>query len=171
MNPNDMLQLKDTLTLPDALAEELVRGCTAPEKSRLRHTHTRFSRLAAPLIAVFALLLCGTTSLAYNIYQEYTLAVFMEKDLSMDEIDHIGQLLVEIDGVSSCRFISGDEAWAEFSAVYLDADTAASFSENPLADSGNYRLSISLHADTDKVRAEIANLAGVRLVQNLKELD
>lgn len=171
MNHNEMLQLKNSITLPDALAEELVQGCTTPEKGGLRHTRTRFSKLAAPLIAAFALLLCGTTSLAYNIYQEYTLAVFMEKDLSMDEIDHIGQSLAEIDGVSSCRFISGDEAWAEFSAAYLDADTAASFAVNPLADSYNYRLSVNLHADTDKVRSEIADLAGVRLVQNLKELD
>lgn len=171
MNHNDMLQLKDTITMPNALAEELVQGCTTPGKRHLRHTRARFSRLAAPLIAVFALLLCGTTSLAYNVYQEYTLAVFMEKNLSMDDIDRLGQALADMDGVSSCRFISGDEAWAEFSAAYLDADTAASFTENPLADSGNYRLSVSLQADTDEIRAKIADLAGVRLVQNLKELD
>lgn len=171
MNHNDMIQLKKNITMPDTLAEELVQGCTAPQGGRLRHTSTRFSRLAAPLIAVFALLVCGTTSLAYNIYQEYTLAVFMEQDLPAEEIDHIGQMLAEIDGISSCRFISGDEAWAEFSSAYLDADTAASFAENPLTDSYNYRLSVSLHADTDKVRAEITNLDGVRLVQNLKELD
>lgn len=171
MNHNDMLQLKNSITMPDTLAEELVQGCATPGKSRFRHTRARFSRLATPMIAVFALLFCGTTSFAYNIYQEYTLAVFMEKDLSMDEIDRIGQSLAGIDGVSSCRYISGDEAWAEFSAAYLDADTTASFTENPLADSGNYRLSVSLQADTDEIRAKIADLAGVRLVQNLKELD
>lgn len=171
MNQNDMLQLKNTITMPDALAEELVQSCAAPQKNHARHTRTRFSRLAVSLIAAFALLLSSTTSLAYNIYQEYTLAVFMEKDLTMDDIDRIGQSLVEIEGVSSCRYISGDEAWSEFSAAYLDADTVASFTENPLADSGNYRLSVSLQANTGKVREEIANLAGVRLVQNLKELD
>lgn len=171
MNHNDMIQLKDTITMPDALAETLVQGCAAPQKGRARHTRSRFSRLAAPMIAVFALLLSGTTSLAYNIYQEYTLAVFWEKDLSASDIDRLGQELADIDGISSCRFISGDEAWAEFSAAYLDADTAASFTENPLADSGNYRLSVSLQADTDEIRTKIADLAGVRLVQNLKELD
>lgn len=170
MNHNDMMHLKNTITMPDTLAEALVQGCTAPQKSHARHARTHFSRLAVPLIAVFALFLCGTTSFAYNLYQEYTLAVFWEKGLSADEIDHLGQSLSELDGVSSCRFISGDEAWAEFSAAYLDADTVSSFTENPLADSGNYRLSISLQADTGKIRAKIADLAGVRLVQNLKEL-
>lgn len=171
MNHNDMLQLKNTITMPDSLTETLVRGCDMPRKSRFRHTRARFSRLAAPMIAAFALLLSGTTSLAYNIYQEYTLAVFLEKDLSADEIDRLGDILSEIDGVSSCRFISGDEAWTEFAAAYLDADTAASFTENPLADSCNYRLNVSLHADTGKVRAKIAELSGVRKVQNLKELE
>lgn len=171
MNHNDMLQLKNTITMPDALAEELVQSCATPQKNHARHTRTHFSRLAVPMIAAFALLLSGTTSLAYNIYQEYTLAVFMEKDLTMDDIDRIGQALAKIEGVSSCRYISGDEAWEEFSAAYLDADTASSFSENPLADSGNYRLSVSLQADTDEIRAKIADLVGVRLVQNLKELD
>lgn len=171
MNHNDMLQLKNTITMPEALAETLVQGCNTPQKGRFRYARARFSRLAAPMIAAFALLFCGTTSLAYNIYQEYTLAVFLEKDLSADEIDRLGETLAEINGVSSCRFISGDKAWAEFSSSYLDADTAASFTENPLADSCNYRLNISLRADTGKVRTQIAKLTGVRLVQNLKEMD
>lgn len=171
MNHNDMIQLKNNITMPDALAETLVQGCTATQKGRTRHTRARFSKLTAPLIAAIALLFCGTTSLAYNIHQEYTLAVFMEKDLTADEIDRLGHELAGIDGVSSCRYISGDEAWAEFSAAYLDADTASSFTENPLADSRNYRLGVSLQADTDEIRAKIADLAGVRLVQNLKELD
>ncbi len=171
MNHNDMLQLKNTITMPDALTEELVQGCARPHKDRVRHTRARLSRLAAPIIAVFVLLLSGTTSLAYNIYQEYTLAVFWDGDLSAGDIDHLGQTLAGIEGVTSCRFISGDEAWAEFSASYLDADTAASFTENPLADSGNYRLSISLQADTNEIRAKIAELSGVRKVQNLKEMD
>lgn len=168
MNQNDMLQLKNTITIPDALTEKLVQGCAHPQK---RHNHAHISKIAVSMIAVFALLLSGTTSFAYNIYQEYTLAVFWEKDLSASDIDHLGQELADLDGISSCRYISGDEAWAEFSAAYLDADTAASFTENPLADSGNYRLSVSLQADTDEIRAKIADLAGVRLVQNLKELD
>lgn len=171
MNHNDMLQLKNSITMPDTMADELVQGCTTPGKGRSYHTHGRLSRLTAPIIAFSALLLCGSTSFAYNTYQEHTLAVFMEQNLSADEIDRLGHQLAEIDDVSSCRFISGDEAWAEFSAAYLDDDTAASFSENPLANSFNYRISVRLQADTRKVRAQIADLAGVRMVQNLKELD
>ena len=95
----------------------------------------------------------------------------MESDLSQSEIDRIGEQLSQVSGVSSCRFISGDEAWASFSSTYLDADLAAAFTENPLANSFNYRLGVRLDANTQKVREEIAKLDGVRLVQDLKEMN
>ena len=90
--------------------------------------------------------------------------------MSQAEIDRIGGQLAQIPGVSSCRFVSGDEAWNEFSSKYLDTELTAAFTENPLKDSFNYRLGVRLDADTEKVREEIAQLAGVRLVQNLEEL-
>ena len=168
MNKNDMLQIKNAISMPAGLADTLTQNCTAARAKR--PFYTRYSRTAAVLIAAFTILISGTTSFAYNIYQEKNLAVFMESDLSQAEIDRIGGQLSQIPGVSSCRFISGDEAWNEFSSTYLDAELAATFTENPLADSFNYRLGVRLNADTEKVREEIAQLAGVRKVQNLEEL-
>ena len=168
MNKNDMLQIKNAISMPAGLADTLTQNCTAHRAKR--PFYARYSRTAAVLIAAFAILISGTTSFAYNIYQEKNLAVFMESDLSQAEIDRIGGQLSQISGVSSCRFVSGDEAWNEFSNTYLDAELVASFTENPLADSFNYRLGVRLDADTEKVREEITKLAGVRLVQNLEEL-
>ena len=168
MNKNDMLQIKNAIAMPAGLADTLTQNCTAARTKR--PIYTRYSRTAAVLIATFAILISGTTSFAYNIYQEKNLAVFMESGLSQTEIDRIGGQLSQIPGVASCRFISGDEAWNEFSSKYLDAELAAAFTENPLKDSFNYRLGVRLDADTEKVREEIAQLAGVRLVQNLEEL-
>ena len=168
MNKNDMIQIKNAIAMPAGLADTLTQNCTAHRTKR--PFYTRYSRTAAVLIAAFAILISGTTSFAYNIYQEKNLAIFMESGLSQAEIDRIGGQLSQIPGVSSCRFISGDEAWNEFSSKYLDAELTASFTENPLKDSFNYRLGVRLDADTEKVREEIAQLAGVRLVQNLEEL-
>ncbi|MBD5508780.1 MAG: hypothetical protein HDR05_12245 [Lachnospiraceae bacterium] len=168
MNKTDMLQIKNAIAMPAGLADTLTQNCTA---HRTKHPfYARYSKTAAVLIATFAILISGTTSFAYNIYQEKNLAVFMESDLSRAEIDRIGEQLSQIPGISSCHFLSGDEAWGEFSSTYLDAELTAAFAENPLADSFNYRLSVRLDADTEKVREEIAQLAGVRLVQNLEEL-
>lgn len=168
MNKNDMLQIKNAIAMPAGLADTLTQNCTAHRTKR--PIYARYSKTAAVLIAAFVILISGTTSFAYNIYQEKNLAVFMESGLSQAEIDRIGGQLSQIPGVSSCRFVSGDEAWNEFSSKYLDAELTAAFTENPLADSYNYRLGVRLDADTEKVREEIGQLAGVRKVQNLEEL-
>lgn len=168
MNKNDMLQIKNAIAMPVELADTLTENCTAHRTKR--PFYARCSRTAAVLIAAFAILISGTTSFAYNIYQEKNLAVFMESGLSQAEIDRIGEQLSQIPGVSSCRFVSGDEAWNEFSSKYLDAELTVTFTENPLKNSFNYRIGIRLDANTEKVREEIAQLAGVRLVQNLEEL-
>lgn len=125
------------------------------------------------LIAAFAIMLTGSTSYAaYNVYQEKNLAVFMDASLSQSEIDRIGEELKQISGITSCHFVSGDEAWKEFRENYLDDldDIANAFTENPLKDSFNYRLSVRLNADTQAIRDEISRIDGVRLIQNLSEL-
>ncbi|MCM1123103.1 MAG: permease-like cell division protein FtsX [Eubacterium sp.] len=168
MNQNDMMQIKNTITMPAGLANDLIQSCTAPQTKR--PAFVRVSRLAFALAAAVLIVVSGTTSFAYNIYQEKNLAVFMDADLSQTEIDRIGEELSQLPGVSSCRSVSGDEAWANFSSTYLNEELAASFTENPLKDSFHYRLSVQLNADTEKVREEISGLEEVRLVQDLGEL-
>lgn len=171
MNKNDMIQMKDAITMPPELTNTLLRSCTA---SQTKHfPYTRYSRLATALIAAFAIMLTGSTSYAaYNVYQEKNLAVFMEVSLSQAEIDRIGEKLAQIPGIASCHFVSGDDAWKEFQSTYLDdvEGLADAFTENPLKDSFNYRLSVRLNADTQAIRDEISLIEGVRLVQDLSEL-
>lgn len=171
MNKNDMIQIKDAITIPPELADTLLHNCTASQTKLFPYTY--YSRLAMALIAAFAVMITGTTSYAaYNVYQEKNLAVFMEISLSQTEIEQIGEELSQIPGISSCHFVSGDEAWNEFRTTYLDDvdGLADAFSENPLKDSFNYRLSVRLNADTQAIRDKISRIEGVRLVQDLSEL-
>lgn len=171
MNKNDMIQMKNAITMPPELADTLLHNCTAAQIKRL--PYTRYSRLATALIAAFAVLLAGSTSYAaYNVYQEKNLSVFMDTSLSQTEIDQIGAELSQIPGIASCHFVSGDEAWMEFRTQYLNGmdGIADAFNDNPLKNSFNYRLSIQLNADTQAVRNEISRIDGVRLVQDLSEL-
>lgn len=171
MNKNDMIQMKNAITMPPELADTLLHNCTAAQIKRL--PYTRYSRLATALIAAFAVLLAGSTSYAaYNVYQEKNLSVFMDTSLSQTEIDQIGAELSQIPGIASCHFVSGNEAWMEFRTQYLNGmdGIADAFNDNPLKNSFNYRLSIQLNADTQAVRNEISRIDGVRLVQDLSEL-
>lgn len=175
MNENDMIKLKAALTMPPKMAETLKEGCEPYERPRRR---IRCRNLCAAAAAVFCLCAAGSTSLAYNIYQEKQLAVFMEADLSPAEIDYIGQKIAGIGGISACQYISGNEAWAEFKAAYLTDDAGeemtnltAAFKENPLADSFNYRVSVRLNADTQAVREQIGRLSGVRKITTVREAE
>lgn len=178
MNEKDMLKLKASLTMPSDMTDTLIKINEYSPKQRGRTRSGRFRSLCAAAAAVFCLFAVGTTSLAYNVYQEKQLAVFMEADLSREEIDHTGQEIARIEEISSCQYISGDEAWEAFKAAYLtDGDggemtsLTAAFEENPLADSFNYRVSVRLNADTQAVREQIGRLPGVRKITTVREAE
>lgn len=173
MNEKDILHLKHAITMPAGLADDLLQSCgTGGHRKRLLH-HTG---LSAAAVAVVLCLCVGSTSLAYNVYQEKQLAVFMEPDLTQEEIQAIGKELSGLTEISSCRYISGDEAWEEFKAAFLSGDPeaetlAASFTENPLAGSFNYQVSVRLGADTQAVREQISVLPGVRKITTVREAE
>lgn len=168
MNHKDMIQLKESIRMPSQMTDALLWHCT---NSHIKHNRfSRYSRLCAALISILLIGAVGSTSLAaYNVYQEKQLAVFMDASLTQEEIAAIGERLSQIPEISSCRYVSGDEAWAEFKAEYLDDDTASQFKENPLADSFNYEVSVRIGADTQAVRNQIGQLDGVRLITTIRE--
>ena len=172
MNEKDMLQIKTALTMPSEMADALSENCMRPSKRQIsRYGRCRRLCAAAALLCICAV---GSTSLAYNIYQEKQLAVFMDADLSLKDIDRIGQEISGICEISDCQsvslqYVSGDKAWEEFKAAYFTdengeemTELTEAFSENPLADSFNYRVRVRMNADTQAVRVRISQLPGVR---------
>lgn len=188
MNEKDLMRIKESFILPSAMVDTLAEGCTvsgnhqegcrrfSPRTRSANHRlHScRYRRLCAAAAALFCILAAGSTSLAYNVYQEKQLAVFMEPELTQAEIDYIGQKIAGIREISSCQYVNGDEAWEEFKAAYLTDENGveiASFEENPLADSFNYRVSVRLNADTQAVREQIGSLPGVRKITTVREAE
>ena len=196
MNEKNMIKIKESLAMPpemaDALQETVTargsRQCFSPRARSAGSTgcfdrsihSSRYRRIraAAALFFIFAV---SSTSLAYNIYQEKQLAVFMDADLSQKEIDRIGQEIAGICEISDCQsislqYVSGDEAWEEFKAAYFTdengeemTELTEGFGENPLADSFNYQVSVRMSADTQAVRDRISRLPGVRKVTTVRE--
>lgn len=199
MNKKDMMQIKEALTMPTEMTDALAEGCMIPGEQSCHsgclavHNHfarrrldrfphsARYRGFCAAAAALFCIFAVGSTSLAYNVYQEKQLAVFMDVDLSQEDIDRIGQEISGICEISDCqsvslRYVSGDEAWEEFKAAYFTDENGEEMTElttgiegNPLADSFNYRVSIRMTADSQAVRERIASLPGVRKVTTLRE--
>lgn len=167
MNEKDMIQIKQSISMPPEMTDALIQN--SAKSHRKHYRYSRYSKLCAALMSLLLIGAAGSTSLAaYNVYQEKQLAVFMDVGITQEEIGTIGNELAQIPGIASYRFISAEEAWADFKAEYL-GDYANDFDENPLADSFNYEVSIWLGANTQQVREQISQLDGVRRVTTIRE--
>ena len=74
------------------------------------------------------------------------ITVFFNEGISQDQIDKIGEEIHARAEVSDYKFVSADEAWAEFKKEYLKGseEAAAGFADdNPLANSDNYQVYMS----------------------------
>lgn len=172
MNEKDMTQLKESIILPSEMADTLLQNCT--QSHRKHYRYSRYSKICAALAGILCLGAVGSTSFAaYNVYQEKQLAVFMDYDLTQEEITALGDELAQISGISSCRYVSGDEAWESFRSQYLSdvPELADAFTENPLASSFNYEVSVRINADTQAVRDQIGRLDGVRKITTVRDAE
>lgn len=174
MNEKELINLKESITMPPETEAALLQGCTQTRRKHFRYG--RCSAVCAALTALVCVAAIGSTSYAtYNAYQEKQLAIFMDADMTMAEKESLGEQLAQMPEISACHYVSGSVAWEDFKARYFTGDEeleklAASFGENPLQDSDNYRVSVRLGADTQAVRAKIEGLDGVRRITTLREL-
>lgn len=170
MNEKDMIQMKESITMPSEMADNLLQNCSQSHNKHYRYS--RYTKICAAIAAVFCITAIGSTSYAaYNVYQEKQLAIFMYSGLTHEEKAALGDRLAQMPEISSCTYISGDEAWEEFKTSYLSDDIASVFTENPLKDSDNYQVSVRLGADTQAIRDEISQIDGVRKITTIRELD
>ena len=119
---------------------------------------------------VLALSCVGMTAHAsYTLYQNTHLRVFFEKSVDQQQIDRLGEEIRQIDGVAVCRFVGADEAWKDFQGEYLTPELADAFEENPLSDSYNYEIRITLDADAKQIKETLSELEGVHKVSGFWE--
>ena len=168
MTEKDMIQMKDSITMPSEIADALLQNCSQSHPKHYRNSY--YSKICAALAAAFCITAIGSTSYAaYNVYQEKQLAIFMDYGLTQEEKAALGDELAQIPEIASYQYVSGSNAWNEFKTNYLTKELAASFEENPLKDSDNYQVSVRLGADTQAVRDKISRLDGVRQITTIRE--
>lgn len=162
------------ITLPqqrkEAIVEQIKDFPTEKRRSTGCKAFERMRKIRLVPAAVCMLLILATVSMtAYAAYVNGHLNVFFEKDITMEQLHDIEKELLQMEGVVSCRYIDSDTAWKSFGEEYLTPELMESFEENPLADSENFRVGISLDADAEEIKARIRELDGVRHVSGLWE--
>lgn len=96
------------------------------------------------------------------------ITVFFNEGISQDQIDKIGEEIHARAEVSDYKFVSADEAWAEFKKEYLKGseEAAAGFADdNPLANSASYEIYMNDISMQPVLVDYLKGLAGVREVR------
>lgn len=183
LNQEGWKELVREITMPQQKKESIAAQINAAhlnlsqeKKSQTKKFRMPESRIAFKIrrariatAAVCMLLVLAMSSMSVYAYVNKHLKVFFEKDITMEQIEAIGRELEQMEGVTSCRYVDGDTAWKTFSETYLTPEMAESFTENPLAESSNYKVGVSLNTDVGQMKARIEEMEGVRRVTGLWE--
>lgn len=168
------------ITLPQQRKEAIMERVKASQTKKVRDPKTnppvmskalrrmRYTKLV-PAAVCMLLILATAGMTARAVYVNRHLNVFFEKDITTEQLHDIETELMQMEGIVSCRYIDADTAWKTFGEDYLTPELMESFEENPLADSANFKVGISLDADAEQMKARIGELDGVRLVSGLWE--
>lgn len=121
------------------------------------------------LFGVFLSIVINIEHMVKKVENSVSVTVFFNEGLDQTAIDEIGNNIKKRAEVESIKFISADEAWANFSQEMFDGndDLIAGFGEdNPLANSASYEIKVNDVSMQNDLVKYIKTLDGVRKVNN-----
>ena len=95
------------------------------------------------------------------------ITVFFNDDATEEQKKEIGEQLESRDDVSEVKYVSADDAWAEFQKEYFgdNPELAEGFKDdNPLANSSSYEIYLNDAASQSTLVTYLENLDGIRQV-------
>ncbi|MBD5458313.1 MAG: hypothetical protein HDR27_07060 [Lachnospiraceae bacterium] len=173
LNHNGWKEIILGITLSQQMKEsimEQVKDLRAEKNRRPGSRAVYRIRYAKMIPAICMLFVLATVSMtAHAVYVNKHLNVFFEKDITAEQMRDIERALEQMEGVVSCRYIDRDTAWKMFSEEYLTPELLEGFTGNPLEESANFKVGVSLDTDAEQMKARIGELDGVRRVTGLWE--
>ncbi len=98
------------------------------------------------------------------------ISVFLDTDISEEEMQQVKREILNIDGVKNCRYITSDEAWEEFEEEYFGDDSDSSIAEgfkddNSLYNTAHYKIDIENDKVEDVVKS-LEQIDGIRKINS-----
>ena len=137
----------------------------------LRFSLASISTMAACifLFGLFLALVMNFNYIVHSAEEGIAVLVYFDEDITQDQIDEIGREIHDRPEVADMDYISADEAWADYSKVYLGEDNddlAEGFmQDNPLANSSRFDVYLKDVEGQDDLVKYIKSLDGVRRVE------
>lgn len=125
------------------------------------------------MLGIFYSVVMNFQHIVKNVEEVVSFTVFFEEGISQERIEEIGKLIENRDEVAELRYISAEEAWAEYQKEIF-GDKAEEFiegyPENPLAGSMNYEVFPKDVSQQAELKTYILSIPGVREINSLDEL-
>ncbi len=125
------------------------------------------------MLGIFYSVVMNFQHIVKNVEEVVSFTVFFEEGISQERIEEIGKLIENREEVAELRYISADEAWAEYQKEIF-GDKAEEFiegyPENPLASSMNYEVFPKDVSQQAELKTYILSIPGVREINSLDEL-
>ena len=137
----------------------------------LRFSLASISTMAACifLFGLFLALVMNFNYIVHSAEEGIAVLVYFDEGITQDQIDQIGREIDKRPEVADMKYISADEAWAEYSKVYLGEDNdelAQGFmQDNPLANSSRFDVYLDNVEGQEDLVNFIQGLDGVRRVE------
>ena len=120
------------------------------------------------MFGLFYIIITNFTSTVHSIEKGVSVTVFFDKGLSEGEIKSIGDQIAKRAEVSRMEYVSAEDAWNAFKAVYFEGkeDLAEGFAgDNPLANSAHYQIYLSDVWMQNSLVTYLKTIDGVREVK------
>lgn len=119
------------------------------------------------LLGIVYIIICNFQNMLHHAESSVGLTVFFDEDISSDDMEKIGNRIINITAVESVNFVSAKEAWEKFrTEMYNEEDeiTDTFGDDNPLENSASYEVYLKDVSKQEDVNNQIAEIEGVRKV-------
>ena len=119
------------------------------------------------LFGLFFSLLVNFQYIIKSAEEGVAITVLFNEDATQEQKDAIGEQLKSRDDVSKVKYVSADDAWAEYQKEYFrdNPELAEGFKDdNPLANSSSYEIYLNDAASQSTLVTYLENLDGIRQV-------
>ena len=117
------------------------------------------------LFGLFYAVILNFQNVVRTAEEDVSVTVFFKDGTTQEEMEQIGAQIRARDEVSEAKFISADEAWAEWAPENIGEDYNEIYTENPLEGMDNYEIYMN---DVSKQESLVSWLESIPQVDNVR---
>ena len=117
------------------------------------------------LFGLFYAVILNFQNVVHTAEEDVSVTVFFKDGTTQEEMEQIGAQIRARDEVSEAKFISADEAWAEWAPENIGEDYNEIYTENPLEGMDNYEIYMN---DVSEQESLVSWLESIPQVDNVR---